>query len=207
MAELRRDGEAVHRRAECARNRNRLMILNRCLLAGISLLWACSSVPDQQVKTRLSVADQTGAFRTAVQHVTEENRPVRVEPRPIVVSYGPVPPNEDDLMETDREVVGRRTRVIRNLGLKAGNVFPMRTSCSGVLAPPGNKETSGCPEQTETELVFGLLRREGPERWTLPMVELAYRPSGKMMTIHDLTLKRRDGSWEVSGRDERVVFE
>lgn len=183
------------------------MILNRCILAGISLLVACSSVPDQQVKTRLSVADRTGAFRTAVQQVTEENRPVRVEPRPIAVGYGPVPPNEDDLMETDREVVGRRTRVIRNLGLKAADVFPMRATCSGVLAPPGNNETSGCPEQSETELVFGLLRRDGQERWTLPMVELEYRPSGKMMTIHDLTMKRQDGSWVVSGRDERVVFE
>lgn len=177
-------------------------------LTGISLtlLVLVDSTPAAGQEAHPAVDLQTAVFTAAVKGVVD-SLPAPIDPRPIKVYHDPVFPTASHFIAVEPAVLAARAAVLRDLEIEATDIFPLRKGCDAMMAPPGLKDTSGCPHRSEGQLVFDLAECETADRCVIRMIELGYGPIGRNATTYDVVVVRRSGQWVFDRLIPQVIWE
>ena len=145
---------------------------------GLVVFWSlilCLSCASQTrgSAVNLRLDDQLGILEVVVQGVMNEEDwadwIVKVDPRPINVSHGPVFLGSAHYLSTDSAVISARASVVRGLGATTTSAYPRRRGCTGSLVSPPNRDSSGCPSEKEIVLVLAAEAEVVEGEWTLRM--------------------------------------
>ena len=112
-------------------------------------------------------------------------------------------PSEADYRAVPPTLRARYVAAIRERGLDTLRALPLREGCSGLLVPPPDKETHGCPAENLVVLVFDLPENgDSAETWTVPVFELGYNTRGHAARIMEvLVAESPDGPRYTDARN------
>lgn len=172
------------------------------LIAAIVLLAACDD--DSQTArppVALSEAPTDSPFRAIVQAVAERSEGrVLVDPRTNSGrEYADVP--------RAAGVADERGRILHDLRIPRTQAFPLLEGCDGYLTAPSVRDVSGCPEESETVLAVGEIKRGEGDEWTVPITIIRYTKGGFSGESADVILRRTNLGWEAVKITNSIVWE
>lgn len=181
------------------------LAVSGCGLRNPGNLLTTTILEDHATTENLEIPFLTAALsRLASQETLAQRR--TVDPRPIWTVDGPIIPDESHVLPTDSASMQAKTLLILGFGFESAPAFPLPEDCAGRRSPP--EARTGCPEVTETRMVFGLPEYdEVSDRWVLPQVRISLGPIGMIMGMEGLIMESQGVDWEVSGVAYSIIFE
>lgn len=172
---------------------------------------ACgTTVADQNVQTaQPDVELGAKVFAAAVQGVHQRWPYLqRIDPKPIDLGNNFHFPSAADYHHDQEMLEVRRRIVLEELGVEVIAALPLLRHCTGILVPPAQRETHGCPMEGQFDLIFDLARpAEGQNRWNMRMIEIDYRPHGRSATLLELTVISENGAYRLESAEVLLTWD